>query len=329
MPDTPSPETTPTRWVLVGVVLAVVVVGCLVVLVVAFGGGDPGTRSVTSAPTSTSVPGVGGSSTTAVASDDGVAEQERTLDVGGLSRTALVLAPTDVGPGERLPAVVVLHGMGVSAKAMSNVADWRGAVAEDRFVAVFPQGVDNSWNLGPCCPPASLRGVDDVAFLDAVVAELRSRADIDRERMYLTGFSNGALMVYDYTCERSDVFAAVAPMSGSNVTGCSPTRPVSLLHQHGDLDLVVPYGGGIALGSLVSSAPFPPVESSVAAWAADDGCAPEPTVMSDGPVRRSTWGGCAEGTEVQLVRVSGKGHDWLRSGAFDPLSEMLEFFGLR
>ncbi len=329
MPARPSPTTTPTRWVVVGVALALVVVGCLVVLVVALGGRDPGTQSVTSTSTSTSIPRGGGDPTTSIVGAGGVVEQTITLDAGGATRTVLVLAPTDIGSGERLPAVMVLHGMGVSARAMSNVADWRGAVANDRFVAVFPQGVDNSWNLGPCCPPASLRGVDDVAFLDAVVAELRSRPDLDEDRMYLTGFSNGALMVYDYTCERSDLFAAVAPMAGSNVTGCSPTRPVSLLHQHGDVDLVVPYGGGVALGSLVSSAPFPPVESSVAAWAAADGCSPEPTVMSEGPVRRSTWSDCADSTEVQLVRVTGKGHEWLRSGSFDPLSEMLTFFDLR
>ena len=68
---------------------------------------------------------------------------------------------------------------------------------------------------------------------------------------------------------------------------------------------------------------------SVAAWAAADGCSPEPTVMSEGPVRRSTWSDCADSTEVQLVRVTGKGHEWLRSGSFDPLSEMLTFFDLR
>ena len=39
------------------------------------------------------------------------------------------------------------------------------------------------------------------------------------------------------------------------------------------------FGGGLALGSLVASAPFPPVRDSVAAWAAADGCGAEPTVI--------------------------------------------------
>ena len=147
------------------------------------------------------------------------------------------------------------------------------------FIAVFPQGVNDSWNMGPCCPPANLIGVADPAFLDALVADMIDRDDVDESRMYLTGFSNGALMVYAYACDHPEVFAAVAPMAGTNVTGCRPDRPVSLLHQHGDADLVVPYGGGVALGSLVSSAPFPSVEDSVAAWAAADGCSAEPTVV--------------------------------------------------
>ncbi len=331
MPDRPTTKRTPTRWVVAGVLLLAVIVLCLVVIVAALGRGDSSTREVTTTSTTTSAPFDGGGDGPATTADtpSEVDEQTRTLSIAGVNRTAIVLSPKGVGADERLPAVVVLHGMGVSAAAMSNVADWRGAVAEDRFVAVFPQGVENSWNLGPCCPPASLLGVDDTAFLDAVVAELQARSDIDGDRLYLTGFSNGALMVYDYTCARSEVFAAVAPMAGSNVTGCVPSQPVSLLHQHGDVDLVVPYAGGLALGSLVSSAPFPPVESSVAAWAEADGCAPVPTVATDGAIRRSTWTDCSEGTEVQLVRVAGKGHAWLRSGAFDPLDDVLTFFGLR
>lgn len=331
MPDRATSTSTPTRWVVVGTALAVVVVVCAVVIVVALSGQDEGTQVVTptSSSTSTSVPNGGGRSTTSAVVVSDVDEELRTLDIDGVKRNVLVLSPKGIDPAEQLPAVIALHGMGVTARAMSTVADWSDAVASDRFIAAFPQGVDNSWNLGPCCPPASLRGVDDMAFLDAVVNELRSDARVQNDRLYLTGFSNGALMVYAFTCARPDVFAAVAPMAGSNVTGCVPSRPVSLLHQHGDVDLVVPYAGGIALGSLVSSAPFPPVESSVASWAEADGCVGDPIVETVGSVRRTTWQDCVDDTEVRLVRVAGKGHDWLRSGGFDPLDEALRFFGLR
>lgn len=319
----------PTKWIAAGAALVVVIVVCLVIVLLAVAS-DRSTTTVepttsTSSSTTSTTPRPT-PSTAAEPSD--VSVQLSSITVQGRDRTALEIAPAQVAPGTRLPVVVVLHGLGVNAQAMSRTADWRGAVARDGFLAVFPQGVSDSWNLGPCCPPANLLGVPDRAYLDALVAELVARDDVDAERMYLTGFSNGALMVYRYACDRPEVFAAVAPMAGSNVTGCAPPQPVSLLHQHGDADLVVPYGGGIGLGSLVSSAPFPAVRSSVGAWAAADGCSEPPAVSEGDGVVRTQWSTCADGARVELVTVPGKGHDWLTTPNHDPLEEMLTFFGL-
>jgi polyhydroxybutyrate depolymerase len=224
--------------------------------------------------------------------------------------------------------VVVLHGLGVSANAMSRAADWRGAVARDDFLAVFPQGVQDSWNLGPCCGPANVRGIDDLGFLDLLLDELLARPDVDGSRVYLTGFSNGALMVYELACRRPSTFAAVAPMAGANLTGCAPDRPLSLLHQHGDVDLVVPYRGGVAIGSVLTLEAFPSVPDGVAAWAAADGCDPQPVVEAGPDVERTRWVGCAEGVRVELIRIPGVGHVWPRRGAFDPLDVLLAFFDL-
>ncbi len=323
-----SDSATPTKWIVTGLVLGGAAVILLVVLLASLRGGG-GTEQVDVTTTTRSVaPTTRPATRSSTTAPSDVDESKVTLQVGGTARAATVVAPIDVAPGERLPTVVVLHGLGVNAMAMSRVADWRGAVAEDNFIAVFPQGVSDSWNLGPCCPPANLLGVPDMAFMDSLVAELGRRDDVDPARMYLTGFSNGALLVYRYACEHPGTFAAVAPMAGTNVTGCRPDRPVSLLHQHGDADLVVPYRGGVALGSLLSSAPFPPVEDSVAAWAAADGCATDPTVVTEGQVVRTRWKGCGDDTRVELVRVPGKGHEWPTVDGYDPLTELLGFFGI-
>jgi polyhydroxybutyrate depolymerase len=325
-----SESSTSTKWIVAGLALGGVVVISLIVLLASLQGGggtdtvDPTTTSTAAAPTTRPAPD--DRPTTTEPGD--VSVESSALQVGGAERTSIVISPVDVSPDEQLPVVVVLHGLGVNATAMSRTADWRGAVARDRFIAVFPQGVNDSWNMGPCCPPANLIGVADRAFLDALVADLTARSDVDDSRMYLSGFSNGALMVYTYACARPEVFAAVAPMAGTNVTGCRPSQPVSLLHQHGDADLVVPYGGGVALGSLVSSAPFPSVEDSVAAWASADGCSAQPTVRTDADVVRTEWNDCADGTRVELVKVPGKGHEWLTKGSHDSLEELLRFFGL-
>ncbi len=322
-----------TKWIAAGAALAVIAVVAVAVLVVSLVRGDEGTGEVdttTTSSTTASLP----ATTSSIAPpestepDDIVVEQ---VDVrtGPIVRSYTVISPKDAPPGARLPVVVALHGLGVDAGAMSSAADWRGAVAEHEFLAVFPQGLANSWNMGPCCPPANLVGTDDSAFLTQVIEEVLARDDTDAERLYLTGFSNGALMTYAYACAHPERFAAVAPMSGSNVTGCTPSRPLSLLHQHSDPDLVVPFHGGIALGIIVSSAPFPDGPGSVAAWAAADGCEVEPERRTDdGGVERWIWNDCRDGTTVELIKIPGVGHVWPRTDRYDGLDELLRFFDL-
>lgn len=311
-----------------------VVVAVSVAVIVVSVRSDPPTTAVppttgdTTSTTSTVVPTTaeGDPSTTLPPEVD---EVDVSLSHGGRDRTYLLVTPRDVADGDRLPVVVVLHGMGVHARAASLTAEWRRAVEEERFVAVFPQGIGDSWNMGPCCPPANLVGIDDIGFLDAVLDQLTARDDVDDERVYMTGFSNGGVMTYAYACARSERLAAIGPMAGSNLDQCSPERPLSLLHQHSDSDPVVPYYGGIAIGRIVTSKDFPEVPASVGRWATDAGCAPEPE-RSDGvsEVEQIEWTGCPDGIEVRLVRVPGRGHNWLNKGDYDPLDEVLRFFSI-
>ncbi len=249
--------------------------------------------------------------------------------MGLVAREYLTVIPKTVAADERLPVVLVLHGLGVDRNQMLNTADWRGAVARDRFVAVFPQGFANSWNLGPCCPPSNLLGIDDMGFIDQVMGQVKALPAVNPDRLYVTGFSAGGLMAYAVVCARPGVYSGVAPIGGSNILGCKPSQPISLLHQHSDPDPVVPYNGGLGLGQIVSAAPLPSVPDTVAAWAAADGCDHEPTshVGTSGD-QHFEWKGCDSGTTVSLVRLPGLGHEWPKLGSYDGLTQILKFFGL-
>jgi len=254
---------------------------------------------------------------------------DHVIQMGLIQREYLTVAPQDIQPTEKLPIVLALHGLGVDRRAMLSAAGWRQAVAQDRFLAVFPQGVANSWNVGPCCPPASLLGIDDLGFLDQVVAQVSAGPNADLQRIYLTGFSNGAIMAYYTACSRPGVYQAVAPIAGSNLTGCKPQQPISLFHQHADPDPVVPFNGKPTVAQILSSATFPSVPISVAAWAAADGCPALPTVRTElGGVERSIWEPCGSGTRVELVRVPGLGHNWPNKGPYKGLDELLAFFNI-
>ncbi len=322
-----------TAWVVAGVLAAVVVVASLVVIVVSLRSEPPTTAvpptSDTTSTTTTVTPTTGGfdDSTTTVPPE--VDEREVTLQHGGRDRTYLLVTPRDVPDGERLPVVVVLHGMGVHARATSKSAEWHRSVEEERFVAAFPQGIGDSWNMGPCCPPANLVDIDDFGFLDAVLDDLVRRDDVDPQRVYMTGFSNGGVMTYAYACRRTERLAAIGPMAGSNLDGCAPSEPLSLLHQHSDSDPVVPYHGGLAIGRIVSSKDFPDVPSSVGRWAERSGCETTPARRAGvSEVEHIEWPGCDGDVRVELVRVPGRAHNWLKKGDYDPLDELLRFFDI-
>jgi polyhydroxybutyrate depolymerase len=323
-----------TAWIIAGAT-AVVVVAVSVAIIVVSLRRDPPTESVertttvATSPTTTIVPTTTEMPATTTTEPAAVDETDVTINVGARERSYLLITPQEITDEERLPVVVVLHGLGVNAQAMSRTAAWRQAVESERFIAVFPRGEADSWNMGPCCPPANLMGVDDIGFLDAVVAEMNARADVASERMYLTGFSNGGIMVYAFACARPGLFAAVAPFAGSNITGCHPDEPVSLLHHHSDPDSVVPYDGGPSFGRLLSARDFPDVPTSVGQWAQRSGCGARTTSRTDGDdVEHISWSDCPDGIEVGIVRVPGRGHAWPNRGDYDPLARTLEFFEL-
>lgn len=119
-----------------------------------------------------------------------------------------------------------------------------------------------------------MTGVDDVAFTRAILADLAKRMPIDRRRVYATGFSNGAMMVYRLACEAPDLVAAIAPVSGAMSHSCQPTIRVPVVHFHATNDPVVPYEGNRP--SSVSGAVYQGVVQGLAKWLAPNACRATP-----------------------------------------------------
>lgn len=255
--------------------------------------------------------------------------RDEALGIGLIQREYLVLKPSWATSTSNLPLVVVLHGLLVDRFAMLDAADWRGEVEKRGFVAVFPQGFGNSWNVGPCCPPASILQLDDIGFIDSVIDVVEDSGVTDRERVFVTGFSGGGLMTYRYGCERSERLRAIGPVAGVNLTGCRPGRPLALIHQHSDPDPVVPFDGSPGIGQIVSAELLPAVVQSVRDWSRALGCpAGSPWSTVAPKVEALEWDGCRDATRVRLVRLEGVGHEWPRTDDYDGLGAMLDFFGI-
>lgn len=259
----------------------------------------------------------------------GSTEQVR---VGGQTRTYRLLVP-DTAEGSA-PVVVVLHDAGGSPESIAEATQFNRAAREHGFAVAYPASVSGTWNAGFCCGDAPAEGVDDMAFLDALLAELGGKEHVDGERVYFAGVSNGAIMGYRYACQGGTPVAGVASVAGAMAfEECDPAGPVSVLEIHGTADDVVPVEGGELADFSQASRPVPSAEETAERWADLNGC-DEPTVDSDEPVTTTTWSGCQEEAAVRLIVIEGAGHTWYApgfgeaNGAVDATATVVDFFGL-
>jgi polyhydroxybutyrate depolymerase len=237
------------------------------------------------------------------------------IDVGGVSRTYVVHIPT---PLPAHPGLVLwFHGHGGTGAGQTRMAHLDGPADAAGFIVVSPDGIERSWNDGR----SQTKGVDDVAFVKALIAEFSRRYAVDHRRIFATGFSNGAILTQYLGCALASQIAAIAPVSGylpvDDVATCHPSRPISVLEIGGRADPIVPFDGG-QIGyngndrGEVLSAP-----ATIAFWAKNARCsAPVTTPIistapSDGTsVEQTVYGNCADGTTVELFSVRGAGHTW-------------------
>lgn len=245
---------------------------------------------------------------------------EASIDVGGQSRTYLLHVPPGRSqPGALPPVLLVLHGGGGNATQMEKMTGLDALADLKGFVVVYPNGTGPlqrerllTWNAGNCCGWALDHRVDDVAFLRAIVARLTKEQKADPQRIFATGFSNGAGMAYRAACEMPDVLAGVAPVSGAVSVDCAPREPISVIAFNGTADQHVPYEGGKPTRQLDRKHPRTDrsVASEIEQWRRLDGCPSEAKHSVHGSIARDSYGPCRAGTAVELVTIRGSGHEW-------------------
>lgn len=199
-----------------------------------------------------------------------------------------------------LATVVFFHGWQDSAAAVMVDEALGGALSERGVLLVVPNGQNGDWNfpglaVAPGTPPR-----DELAFIDRVLADVGARFPVDRARLWVTGFSIGASMVWYAACLRGRTFAAYAPIAGAlwlPMPGSCPGGPVNLSHIHGLTDPVVPLEGRPTEPPYVQGDVF----AAMALLRQTDGCDSAPTRFeADGPLMCRVWEGCASGRKLRL-----------------------------
>jgi len=227
-----------------------------------------------------------------------------------------------------VPLLLVLHGLHLDPQTAEATTGFDAVAGREDVALLFPDGVDKSWNAGTCCGPSSKAGVDDVGLLAHVVQLASAVRPIDRQRVFVAGFSNGGMMALRAVCERPDVFTAAVSVAGTLATQCGSGAPISALLLNGTSDKTVPFGGTGYSSFLQTS--LTAVPRAVASLAARAGCAAAVTQLEE-DYRRTTYRRCAAGGAVELVAVDGLGHGWPTTarGGIDAGGLAWDFFSRR
>jgi len=263
------------------------------------------------------------------------AVQQKQLSVDGRSRSYRLFTPLSLDRSRPAPLVLVLAGFGNTGQDMVTATEFDRMAETGDFVVAYPEGVDKTWNGGYCCLGRATAGPDDIAFLTRVIDEVQATTKIDAGRVFVVGFSAGAIMAHKLGCDLAGRIAGVGSVAGAMVLDdCRPSRPVSVIEIHGTGDGLVPYEGGRTAGGATQ--PSPPTVDVVKRWAELDGCPSAPATTAEGLLSTSTWTGCSSGSSVKLITIDGGGHTWFAplfgspNGAVDATGVIWEFLsGLR
>lgn len=206
-------------------------------------------------------------------------------------RSYLLHVPESYDPSTGPPLVLAFHGRPSTPRDVELTSGLSEKADQEGFVVAYPRGISGGgFNTETSSP-------DDVAFVGALIDEIERTWGTDADRVYATGMSIGAQMVYRLAAELGGRLAAIAPVSGAprDPSRIGPATPVSLITFTGTAD-------GVAA----------PAEEGLHAWRQRAGCA-DPAVRTEADGDRTVeiaTSECDDGTDVVWYSIADMGHFW-------------------
>jgi polyhydroxybutyrate depolymerase len=261
------------------------------------------------------------------------------LTVGGQPRSFALRLPR-AASGE-IPLVLALHGNHPDAggRLMREWTTFDKQADVWGFAVAYPDGWGGCWADGRGVTTADEAGVDDVAFLRAIIGWSAERHGTLGDRAVVAGVSNGAFMAHRMGADASDQVAVLAAVAGglpASLRDRKPAHAVSAVLIHGTADTLSPITGGFSRhrgpngelrGRTLS------LDETAEFWRSTDRCPPGPgDTHATQSWSRTTAKGGVGGTQVAAWTVFGGGHTWPGPGdtqtvaaGFDAAEEICRF----
>lgn len=242
----------------------------------------------------------------------------------GITRFYKLHVPVKYNPAMATPLLMALHGGGGDMEHQSTDKYYKQISKSDElgFIVAFPNGYSKfnsgkfaTWNAGKCCGDARDKKIDDVGFIKDLVAKISADFNIDKNKIFATGMSNGGMMSYKLACEMSDTFKAIAAVAGTdNTIECTPKNPISILHIHAKNDDHVLFNGGAGAAGLKDKSKvteFNSVPSTIAKWVKLNECKDLPVrVLDKAGAYCEIYRSCKNNTEVESCVTDTGAHSW-------------------
>ncbi|OED50375.1 polyhydroxybutyrate depolymerase [Rhodobacteraceae bacterium (ex Bugula neritina AB1)] len=217
-------------------------------------------------------------------------------------RSYHVMAPEDWDGVSPLPVLLHFHGWSRTGRHAQKSERIGNSVKRRGVLLVTPNGRNKTWDFWPV-------ETEDTEFADAVLVDVARRYPVDRDRIYVSGYSYGSAMAWRYVCRSGNDVAALLAVAGTIQQDEScPEAPREVRHVHGLKDTVMdfPYGPG--------GEP----SYSVALWRARLGCGTARAlgqwqVVEFLKLDRTVWSDCALGQVVLDTHPGGHfiPHGWI------------------
>ncbi len=217
--------------------------------------------------------------------------QTNTIQVAGVQRNFILHMPGSAI--SNAPLVFLLHGLGETGAGIQSTSQMDKIADRENFIVVYPNAINKTWDY------ASTK--NDFKFLLAIIDTLDSKYRIDKNRIYIAGFSQGGGMTVYAGFQYPDVFAAIAPVSSIGSGAPAPKHPIPIFLTFGTKDI------------------YPPATfmSAVNTWLKINDCTsaavitrPFPVSNQKSVVTRISYVPCAQGTEIIVDSISGGTHEW-------------------
>ncbi len=252
----------------------------------------------------------------------------RTITHEGNTREYALYIPTSYTGEQEVPLVVYLHGAPENKETAQTTTDFTEVSEAEGFIMVYAEATSGSndafiWADGRGGGADS--AFDDVSFINFLVDALTTEFEINANKRYLCGFSNGGFLSQHIANQSNTRFAAIATVSASlhqPYETTNPSRAIPMLYMYGTNDPVALYTTGSYTNPAFNAGgwtmPVIGIEAAVDYWVGINGCnaTPTETNLSDtdsgdnSTVTVFEYTGGTNDAEVKFYRINGGGHTW-------------------